>query len=347
MSQTNRIEHFDLLKGFAIFLVVMGHVIAICIRGLDAAFIFKVIKEVHMPIFFFVSGYFIYKKGFVVPNVVKRAKQLLVPMVVVSALWVWYYPHSGLQSPLNFTIPELYCDYWKGGYWFTLCLFEMILIYAALCKIFERVQSKGQRVTVVMLIYAAMMAWRFIARPELTIDPIGIGLLSTYFPVFMLGVVMSSYREETQKIFNNHVAVFSCAALAILCWYHAVYYWEFQMIPVWVSDFSQQAMTLFMMVPVMAIAQNIGRGENAKPSLVRRWFLKLGRESLAIYLVHYFFLFPMPAMKEVFCGVNKSLVPLGIFSAVVATGIIVATLGAVYILSQNRLTASILLGKTK
>ena len=59
--QRHRIEHFDLLKGIAIFLVVMGHVITMCIRGLDAAFIFKLIEQVHMPIFFFISGYFTYK----------------------------------------------------------------------------------------------------------------------------------------------------------------------------------------------------------------------------------------------------------------------------------------------
>ena len=52
--QRHRIEYFDLLKGIAIFLVVMGHVITMCIRGLDAAFIFKLIEQVHMPIFFFI-----------------------------------------------------------------------------------------------------------------------------------------------------------------------------------------------------------------------------------------------------------------------------------------------------
>lgn len=34
-----RIEYFDLLKGIAIFLVVMGHALTMCIRGIDAAFL--------------------------------------------------------------------------------------------------------------------------------------------------------------------------------------------------------------------------------------------------------------------------------------------------------------------
>ena len=41
----HRIEYFDLLKGIAIFLVVMGHVLTMCIRKNDAAFLFKLIAE--------------------------------------------------------------------------------------------------------------------------------------------------------------------------------------------------------------------------------------------------------------------------------------------------------------
>ena len=52
-----RIEYFDLLKGIAIFMVVMGHALTMCVRGLDAAFLFKLIGQVHMPVFFFISGY--------------------------------------------------------------------------------------------------------------------------------------------------------------------------------------------------------------------------------------------------------------------------------------------------
>ena len=56
-----RIEYFDLLKGIAIFMVVMGHALTMCVRGLDAAFLFKLIGQVHMPVFFFISGYLTYK----------------------------------------------------------------------------------------------------------------------------------------------------------------------------------------------------------------------------------------------------------------------------------------------
>lgn len=42
---------FDVLKGIAIYLVVMGHVLTMCIRDIDSAVLFKLVGEIHMPIF--------------------------------------------------------------------------------------------------------------------------------------------------------------------------------------------------------------------------------------------------------------------------------------------------------
>ena len=95
--EKERIQYFDLLKGVAIFMVIMGHIITLCMRGIDTAFLFKLIANVHMPVFFFISGFLSYKEGFAMPNMLKRAKQLLLPTVVVSDIWLLYFSHSHLQ----------------------------------------------------------------------------------------------------------------------------------------------------------------------------------------------------------------------------------------------------------
>ena len=128
-----RIEYFDLLKGIAIFLVVMGHALTMCIRGIDAAFLFKLIGQVHMPIFFFISGFLTYKDTFAPPALKKRFLQLIIPFFVVSALWIWYFPHSSLGSPMSSSLTGMYCSYWKDGYWFTLCLFELFPQALSVC----------------------------------------------------------------------------------------------------------------------------------------------------------------------------------------------------------------------
>lgn len=59
MSERNVL--LDVLKGFAIFLVVMGHAIQYNQVDFDTNPVFRFIYSFHMPLFMFVSG-FILKK---------------------------------------------------------------------------------------------------------------------------------------------------------------------------------------------------------------------------------------------------------------------------------------------
>ncbi|MDE6109114.1 MAG: acyltransferase family protein, partial [Muribaculaceae bacterium] len=108
-----RLHYFDMLKGIAIFMVVMGHVLTMCVREIDRATLFKFIGAVHMPLFFFISGWMTYRSDGRGAALGKRAAQLLVPMLFMSTLWIWYFPHSGLQSPLYSTFKGLWLETWK------------------------------------------------------------------------------------------------------------------------------------------------------------------------------------------------------------------------------------------
>lgn len=51
----NRIQYIDRLKGMAILLVVIGHLMAFCTGG-ERNPIYEVICSFHMPLFMFLSG---------------------------------------------------------------------------------------------------------------------------------------------------------------------------------------------------------------------------------------------------------------------------------------------------
>lgn len=63
MNKTEcRLDYIDVLKGFAIFLMVMGHALSWSystdvVRTPDNAFVRNLIYAFHMPLFFFLSGY--------------------------------------------------------------------------------------------------------------------------------------------------------------------------------------------------------------------------------------------------------------------------------------------------
>lgn len=284
-----RVAAFDVLKGIAIYLVVMGHVLTMCIRDIDSAVLFKLVGQIHMPIFFFISGYFTYKLtgngDFAMPNLRKRFWQLIIPSLAVSALWMWYFPHSRLQSPLSQSWPQLLTTYWKDGYWFTLTLFEVVLIYAGISR----------------LMAAARRLWMQVAT--------------------------------------------AAAVAAFGTWYYSVYTWEFPALPAWCQFVAQPVLHASLMTVVFGMAYR-SDVETFASTRAGRWLTLLGNESLGIYLLHYFFLFPLTPLQEPMRMLGLTFMPSVMVSAFFAFFIILAALGANWAIGKNRVLAFLLIGKT-
>ena len=274
-----RIEYFDLLKGIAIFMVVMGHALTMCVRGLDAAFLFKLIGQVHMPVFFFISGYLTYKanadKQFITPGLKKRFIQLIIPFLVITPLWVWYFPHSGLQSPLSDNLPDLLRAYWKDGYWFTLCLFELCLIYIPISAILQRLKAIFPQIVVLLAAYGILIALSItFADEEVNVDYVGFGLLARFFPVFMMGVMANHMKEAFNRLVHNQWALAIAMVVFGVSLYSVVYPWD-----IWGADkASMWSVIGFATIPVMHFALIMvqspslsrGRSKNIAPRVKRR-----------------------------------------------------------------------------
>lgn len=89
-KQMNRLQSFDLLKLFTIFLVVYGH----CVQHLLSTNptdepVYQYIYTFHMPLFMIISGYFSTSsmKLPVVPFLTKKFIQLLLPCISWGILW--------------------------------------------------------------------------------------------------------------------------------------------------------------------------------------------------------------------------------------------------------------------
>ncbi len=344
-----RIEYFDLLKGIAIFMVVMGHVLTMCVRDIDSAFTFKLISEVHMPLFFFISGYLTYKVGFCRPNLWKRFKQLIIPFVVVSALWIWYFPHSRLQSPISDNLLGMYESYWKDGYWFTLCLFEMFLIYFPLSILLKKLNNFFAQSLAILAVYALLifLSTQF-SFPDKNFDPAGLGLLTSFFPVFMIGVMARRYKSQFDKLVKGNLSLVIALLAFGGAFYFSAYWWEFPNIPQWGILIARPIAHLALMIIAIILItpwSNREFSDGRNPSVVAKYFNYLGRESLSIYLLHYFFLFPLTPLQEPLRELGLSMVPLLVLAIVCAFCVIAVTLFVSYIIERNKYLSFILIGK--
>ena len=140
-----RDSSFDIMKGIAILLVVLGHSVpdqasASGIASYPLYLMRTIIYSFHMPVFFFVAGYFMHiplKEGF--QKFVKdKSIRLMVPYFTIGLL---YFPFKlALSKFANQQInPQ---DIWKiliginpdGELWFLYCLFFISILIAVLVK---------------------------------------------------------------------------------------------------------------------------------------------------------------------------------------------------------------------
>ena len=349
-----RLHYFDMMKGVAIFMVVMGHVLTMCVREIDRAPLFKFIGQIHMPLFFFISGWFTYKitekGGFKVPNLNSRAVQLLLPMVVVSTIWIYYFPHSGLQSPLDSTFAGLWADTWKNGYWFTLTLFFIIAIYAAICPLLSAVRGVIGAIGITAAVWILLFALKFYIFPaEYSVwgNAICLEQITAFFPAFMMGVLGRRYRDGFMAAVHNSWCQTMAMAVLGVSLYVCCWPWEFGL-----ETETVTIVGVALHVSLAIIALNVFEAWSDKafapdrvPQRAARIWEYIGTQSLAVYLLHYFFLFPMGAMRPWLADVNLSLVPLIVFAAFWASAIVAAVLGLIKIIEPSRVLTLLLTGK--
>lgn len=349
-----RMHYMDQLKGIAIFMVVMGHVLTMCIRDIDAATIFKIIGEVHMPLFFFISGWFTYKTAedgrIRRPDLRQRTMQLLVPMVIVSSLWVLYFPGSGLRSPLPEGFDGLWTSEYKNGYWFTPVLFVIMALYALLAPAILRIKRGGLAVTASIVI--AIVLYAVIAH-FVPIKYIGISsalLILQFLPIFMVGAIARQHQDTFIRLTANPRAVTGALIIGVLLFY--VIAWPWRIPAIEGIPFIVPTARMIFQIALAIVALNIAipwsqkaySAERTRPARTAVILEYLGRKSLAIYLLHYFLLFPLTFLQDPARDMALSIVPLTVIAAAVAACIVTVTLGVEYLLSRSPLTAWLLCG---
>ena len=119
----NRIDYIDQLKGFAIILVVMGHIAEKSMNITTTPFN-EFYGSFHMPLFMFLSGIFAYKnfKDWNVCEIMNFLKnkvtRILFPFFVIGGVY-------SLMFCGNIT--DVYLGV-RSGYWFLPALFYCMLL---------------------------------------------------------------------------------------------------------------------------------------------------------------------------------------------------------------------------
>ena len=150
-SAKNRILYWDVIKCFAIFLVIWQH----CLKNMvgddewtDS--VNKFIVSFHMPLFMIVSGYFarsVFKKG-VIETLIKKGFQLVLPSIsfyfLVGIILIVVRHNMAFVDALMSLL-----DYCCTSFWFLKALFVFYVLTTVFIKLWRR--SKILLLTLIIL----------------------------------------------------------------------------------------------------------------------------------------------------------------------------------------------------
>lgn len=197
-----RLHYIDSIKGLAIFLVVMGHVLAwlysdynVALQADKPMFLWKVIYAFHMPLFIFVSGFlFGFSKfeslGSYVIKMYKKTKMLLIPYLVCGILvYLW----RGVR-PLT--------------YWYLLTLLQLLIMAGFIAFLVGKIHNrKVMVVTEIALLCIGKFAidhFSSILPPQILQAYDWHIHLKEMYPYFALGFFVSRHML-IERLMNNHV----------------------------------------------------------------------------------------------------------------------------------------------
>lgn len=305
-----RLEWLDALRGFTMILVVANHVGAEAFeipRGVSTSLQFLVLFR--MPLFFFVSGFLAYKASQVWnlttfgQLVGKKLRVQIIPTVVFFLLSAMI-----LSKDMWATIPTWLHIPTKGGFWFTLVLLYMFLIYYVFAYIESKLKVKSW-IPITLLFIVSLVcyetcylpkyfSWAFGWRghPNDFMNDTSLIQVFQYFPFFIYGNIVHRYWEQAQKVMDSHwfypiiVVVVIFAAMDTLKWHTLRMAWA--IIPLTLARF----ILLTMVVMYFRNYQQYF----TKFSVIGASLQYIGRRTLDIYLIHYLFLPDLPTIGAFF-----------------------------------------------
>lgn len=257
-----RLEYIDNLKGFAIFTVIIGHLTE-RIYGCEGFNSF--IYSFHMALFFFLSGYtnkinsFTIRESFLFIR--KRCRTLLLPYISFSLLGIIIH---GYTSAYSYFIEEA-----RMGLWFLPTLFIMCLLLCII-SIISKMDTK-RLICIAIIIQVILLLCKYCCSSTV-IQLLLIRHLTTYWIFFTLGII---FREKAINLSERIGASFF--SIFIIGWFLS-----------YNSGISNEVIRQLIRLLGTLSFIYLFKNKELMPKLF--FFNYYGKHTLAIYILHYYFL---------------------------------------------------------
>lgn len=317
-------------------IVVFGHVLlTMGIGGYDS-FLSSVLLTFRMPLFFFVSGFFSYRISSwwnrqKVTDVLKRKMQAQV-LCTLTFLSVFQYVTIGKVNILH----------GFDGYWFTIVLFQMYLIYLVLSLVSHKIRFNIVITSLISLSFLGVIVLAFYGRSSWIWNFLCWENLCKYMQFFTLGIICSKYRDHLFKLLDNSMFILIVTLGWIVCmliWYNNDAQSLFPITYSFIHDILVRYLALMTIVSIFYSSRIVLSDDSKGIGLLRF----IGRRTLDIYMIHYFFL-PDLNMLSPWLQSNNTIIFQIIIASILTTAIVAMCLLVSAVLRHSKILESWLFG---
>jgi fucose 4-O-acetylase-like acetyltransferase len=276
-----RLLYIDRLKGFAIFLVVLGHLIQNNSIDHYSNSLFNIIYSFHMPFFFFLSGYVAFKTTKIdsvnsyIGYIKNKAITLLVPMLIWPLVNQFFFTNSTDYS-LNSIAHILFTQIENPGLWFLKMLFQILIIYSLFY--FMSVYVNKKMSFLLDVAFYLILTFSLVLFSYLLNDKSILTFLLN-FSFFMIGVFISKF--DFIKVILEHQIITSILAISFAL---LVRHFDFTQTDLGIMKGLKVVISLSAIGLFYSIAKKI-----VLPIWLDRYVCLMGRKSLIIYVTHFSF----------------------------------------------------------
>ena len=317
-DKNRRIGWIDALRGFTMILVVFYHV-EIFSLGIGPDYgVNAIVKLLHLPLFFFVSGFVAYRPqgswslADCGASLLKKVRVLLVPMLFFGLLYATtcFAGKSGHTPAESLAIFFNHSE--KIGYWFTEALLGMFVIYYAFSFLLRRFKPT---VFLGALAAVSLMLYCLTLRSVTQYEHIAVARwlcmynIFLYFQFFVFGNIVSHYREKVFKALDNPYVIGAILLLLLLAITVYINRKDVQglYIHTYASKLLAEAIRYLGIVSVTAVFRHYERFFSSETT-IGRGLQYIGRRTLDVYLIHWFFFPAIPMVGAFFvAGGNFTL----------------------------------------
>ena len=268
LDNKKRLQYIDIIKGVAIILVVLAHLIQTNVVDGVHDEVFQFINSFHMPLFFFASGYIAVKTcrlddirgGYLFVN--NKLRSLILPLLIWTLFVNRYFLSSSWTS---LTIEDLIVCLTKPGLWFLLTLFKISILFGVLHLISKRLRNRWYIDSILFVVSVGLLIWLKQMSEAL------------YFIFYSIGVFVAKYHR-VERICQSPKVI----AVATISFFILITHWQIG--GTYIDDI------LKLIIVPCAFVLFLHFSKIAESSRVGGWLSTIGQHSLAVYIIHWNFL---------------------------------------------------------